>query len=115
MQRSFNRASAFGRRSTSFGGSNRRPIGRSGGRGFQGQHINVARFVKKAVITEQVEVFVPEHKFADFNVDARLKANITRKGYTEPTPIQDKTIPHICVVPTLSVLPIPVPVKLPRS
>ncbi|MEK7217784.1 MAG: DEAD/DEAH box helicase [Patescibacteria group bacterium] len=95
MQRSFNRASAFGRRSTSFGGSNRRPIGRSGGRGFQGQHINVARFVKKAVITEQVEVFVPEHKFADFNVDARLKANITRKGYTEPTPIQDKTIPHI--------------------
>ena len=95
MQRSFNRASAFGRRPSSFGGNNRRPAGRSGGRGFQGQHIDVARFVKKAVITEQVEIFVPEHKFADFNVDARLKANITKKGYVEPTPIQDKTIPHI--------------------
>ena len=95
MQRSFNRASAFGRRPTSFGGGNRRPVSRSGSRGFQGQRIDVARFVKKAVITEQVEVFVPEHKFADFNIDSRLKANITRKGYTEPTPIQDKTIPHI--------------------
>jgi len=98
MQRSFNRASAFGRRPSSFGGHSsgtRRPASRSGGRGFQGQHIDVSRFVNKAVITEQVEVFVPEHKFADFNVDARLKANITRKGYVEPTPIQDKAIPHI--------------------
>ena len=28
-------------------------------------------------------------------MDTRLKTNITRKGYVEPTPIQDKTIPHI--------------------
>src|SRR3989338_1490715 len=98
MQRSFNRASAFGRRPTSFGGSSsgtRRPARQSGGRGFQGQHIDITRFVKKAVITEQAEVFVPEHKFADFNIDARLKSSITHKGYAEPTPIQDKTIPHI--------------------
>lgn len=98
MQRSFNRASVFSRRSSSFGGSNsgtRRPARQSGGRGFQGQRIDVSRFVSKAVITEQVEVFVPKHKFADFGVDARLKANITRKGYVEPTPIQDKAIPHI--------------------
>ncbi len=96
MQRSFNRASAFGRRPSSFGGHKpgSRPV-RSNRGGFQGQRIDPTRFVKKAVITEQVEVFVPEHKFADFNVDARLKTNITRKGYTEPTPIQDKTIPHI--------------------
>lgn len=96
MNRSFNRASAFGRRPSSFGGrrTNSRPVRPTRG-GFKGQHIDVARFVKKAVITEQVEVFEPEHKFADFNVDARLKTNITRKGYTDPTPIQDKTIPHI--------------------
>ncbi|MDP4001429.1 MAG: DEAD/DEAH box helicase [bacterium] len=96
MQRSFNRASAFGRRPSSFGSRKpgSRPVRSSRG-GFQGQRIDPTRFVKKAVITEQVEVFVPEHKFADFNVDARLKTNITRKGYVEPTPIQDKTIPHI--------------------
>jgi len=96
MQRSFNRASAFSRRSTSFG--SRRAGGRSAHSnrgGFKGQHIDVARFVSKAVITEQIEVFVPEHKFADFDIDARLKSNIIRKGYVEPTPIQDKTIPHI--------------------
>ena len=96
MQRSFNRASAFGRRPSSFGSRKpgSRPVRSSRG-GFQGQRIDPTRFVKKAVITEQVEVFVPEHKFADFNVDTRLKTNITRKGYVEPTPIQDKTIPHI--------------------
>lgn len=93
--RSFNKAS-FSRRSGSFG--SRRPGGRpvrSSRGGFQGQHIDVARFVSKAIITEQVEVFVPEHKFADFGIDARLKTNITHKGYVEPTPIQDKAIPHI--------------------
>ena len=96
MQRSFNRASSFNRRPSSFGGANRRPAGRSGGRGgFQGQRIDTARFISKAVITEQVEVFVPEHKFADFLIDPRLKANIIRKGYVTPTPIQDKAIPHI--------------------
>ncbi|MDO8583550.1 MAG: DEAD/DEAH box helicase, partial [bacterium] len=71
-----------------------RPV-RSNRGGFQGQRIDPARFVKKAIITEQVEVFVPEHKFADFAVDTRLKANIIRKGYVDPTPIQDKAIPHI--------------------
>ncbi|MEK9158137.1 MAG: DEAD/DEAH box helicase, partial [Patescibacteria group bacterium] len=83
------------RRPSSFG--SRRPMGRStrGGRGFQGQRIDPARFVSKAVITEEVEVFTPEHKFEDFAVDARLKANIIKKGYTQPTPIQDKSIPHI--------------------
>jgi len=47
------------------------------------------------VITEQVEHFIPEHAFTDFAVDERLKANILIKGYGTPTPIQDKTIPHI--------------------
>jgi superfamily II DNA/RNA helicase len=96
MQRSFNRASSFHRRPGSFGGAQRRPAGRSGGRGgFQGQRIDASRFINKAVITEEVEHFVPEHKFEDFVIDARLKANIIKKGYVLPTPIQDKSIPHI--------------------
>ncbi len=72
--------------------------GRGGSRGPGGafsKHINPAKFINKAVITETVEKFVPEHAFIDFNVDVRLKANIVNKGYVTPTPIQDKVIPHI--------------------
>src|SRR5258708_6287364 len=55
MQRSFNRASAFYRRPTSFV---RRP-GRAK-RSGTGQYIDPSRFINKAVITEQVEHFVHE-------------------------------------------------------
>jgi ATP-dependent RNA helicase RhlE len=91
MQRSFNQASAFYRRPGSF--TRRRPVSR--GRGFKGQRIDVNRFINKAIVTEEVEHFVPEHAFTDFAVDQRLKQNIVKKGYLSPTPIQDKTIPHI--------------------
>ena len=56
---------------------------------------DISRFINKAVIIEEAPVFVPEHKFTDFALDARLKQNITAKGYSDPTPIQDRTIPHI--------------------
>jgi superfamily II DNA/RNA helicase len=74
----------------SFGGN------RGGGRrGPVDQRIDPARFVNKAVITETVEKFIPEHAFNDFEVDARIKANIAKHGFTAPTPIQDKAIPHV--------------------
>jgi ATP-dependent RNA helicase RhlE len=72
-----------------FGGSRSK-----GGRGF-GQYIDASKFINKAVITEEVEVFVPVNKFVDFQIDERLKKNITDKGYKLPTPIQDKSIPHV--------------------
>ncbi|MDQ3077144.1 MAG: DEAD/DEAH box helicase [bacterium] len=89
--RSFARPSVGGR---SF--SPRRSSG-GGGRGGNrfGQSINPAKFINKAVITEQVEHFVPEHMFADFAIDERIKKNLHAKGYVQPTPIQDKAIPHI--------------------
>ncbi|MDO8510460.1 MAG: DEAD/DEAH box helicase, partial [bacterium] len=46
-------------------------------------------------MTEQVLHFKPEHAFADFPINDSLKKNITAKGYSQPTPIQDKAIPHI--------------------
>lgn len=70
-----------------------KPNRRSGGRG--GERIDFARFVNKAVITEEVEHFVPEHNFTDFKIDERLKQTITAKGYKLPTPIQDRTITHV--------------------
>ncbi len=69
--------------------------GSRGGRGGFSQRIDISKFIKKAVITEQSEVFVPEHKFTDFMIDERLKKNILGRGYLVPTPIQDKIIPHI--------------------
>ena len=67
---------------------------RGGGRKF-GEFSDVSKFVNKAVITEVAPVFVPEHKFADFLIDERLKQNIITKGYITPTPIQDRAIPHV--------------------
>jgi len=71
--------------------------GQRGGQRHQikGQRIDVSRFINKAVITEKVEHFVPEHKFMDFKIHQQIKTNIAAKGYTMPTPIQDRTIPHI--------------------
>ena len=57
--------------------------------------MNPALFVHKVTVTEEVVAFKPEHSFADFAVDARLKQAVIAKGYTEPTPIQDRCIPHI--------------------
>jgi ATP-dependent RNA helicase RhlE len=85
----------------SFGGPSRRPFNkggnRGGGRKFGGtmSAFDPSRFINKAVITEQVEHFVPEHKFADFLIEEKLKANIIKKGYIDPTPIQDRSIPHV--------------------
>jgi len=42
-----------------------------------------------------MEKFVPEHAFANFQIDERLKHTIGEKGYITPTPIQDRAIPHI--------------------
>src|SRR3989344_2815140 len=71
--------------------------GRGGGRGRKGigQYIDPSKFVNKAVITEEMETFVPEHTFASFSINQDLKTNIVSRGYTTLTPIQDKVIPHI--------------------
>lgn len=39
--------------------------------------------------------FLPQHRFADFRFVAGLERNLTAKGYTTPTAIQDEAIPHI--------------------
>jgi superfamily II DNA/RNA helicase len=66
-----------------------------GGKFKQAVFNDISRFVHKAVITEAVEHFVPEHQFADFVIEDSLKKNIGAKGYVTPTPIQDRAIPHI--------------------
>src|SRR3989338_8874408 len=64
-------------------------------RGQPAPFSDISKFINKAVVTEVTEIFNPQNNFADFNIDARLKSNIIAKGYTLPTPIQDRAIPHI--------------------
>ena len=69
---------------------------RSGGRGGRKQpDYDVSLFVRKAIVTTEMEAFHPEHKFADFAIHPKLKENIAKKGYAHPTPIQDGAIPHV--------------------
>ncbi len=79
------------RSGNSFGSGGRRVQRRSS----TGNHIDSARFVNKVVMTEEIESFKPEHAFQDFKVEGIVKKSIANKGYTSPTPIQDRTIPHI--------------------
>ena len=64
-------------------------------RGQPAPFSDISKFINKAVVTEVAEIFNPQNNFADFAIDARLKSNIIAKGYTLPTPIQDRAIPHI--------------------
>ena len=59
--------SSSGRPSFSSGGR-RFPSGggfRTKNRGPKGENISHSRFINKATVTEEVENFIPEHKFAD--------------------------------------------------
>ncbi len=78
-------------------GNSHRSRGGGGGRSkFADKNFSdVSKFVNKVSITEEVDVFTPEHAFNDFPFMQRLKENVAAKGYTLPTPIQDKVIPHI--------------------
>jgi len=55
------------------------------------QTINPARFIKVASPSGDSS-YEPKHRFADFAMHPLLKSNVTNKGYTSPSEIQDKTI-----------------------
>ncbi len=80
---------------SSRGHAGRRNFGRGRGKGPKSQRINEALFINKASLSNATYEYVPENTFADFDIDARLKQNVARRGFTKPTSIQDKTIPHM--------------------
>lgn len=65
---------------------------RRNNRGKTGQYIDPKRFVAAASMLEE-EVYVPTNTFEDFDLIPRLKQNAATKGYVNPSPIQDQTIP----------------------
>ncbi len=57
--------------------------------------IRAASRVAVVDTSNQVVEPSPEHQFADFALSPALLGNITAKGYTMPTPIQDRAIPVV--------------------
>ncbi len=85
---SSSRSQSFGGRGRSFGG------GRSSGgkrRGPSKQYIHPSRFVKVAKPRDEAP-YVPTNSFADFALHEVLHANLEKKGFVTPTPIQDQSI-----------------------
>lgn len=60
---------------------------------------NIKRIDPKLFVNNAVEQEIREeptqHEFSDFLISDQLKENIENKGYSHPTPIQDKIIPLI--------------------
>jgi ATP-dependent RNA helicase RhlE len=50
--------------------------------------------VKKA-IPQAIEDYTPTKNFKEHGLDPKILTSLEIKGYTQPTPIQDKAIPHI--------------------
>ena len=57
--------------------------------------VEISRYVRKAVVRELSEDYIPKNQFSDLDVTPQLKKNILAHGYIQPTPIQDQAIPII--------------------
>ncbi len=51
--------------------------------------------MNKAEASAPAVAYVPTNTFADFKIEEKLKSNIISKGYVNPTPIQDQSIPVV--------------------
>ena len=56
--------------------------------------IDVRQLVKKAVVTTP-EVFTPSRSFNDMPLSNEMKASLSKKGYINPSQIQDETLEHL--------------------
>lgn len=60
-----------------------------------GKGIDINKFINKSVNTEEQKTYQPSNAFVDFPLKEDLMQRIKTRGYSMPTEIQDKTIPHI--------------------
>lgn len=50
--------------------------------------------VKKAILREDI-VYTPSRSFNEMPINEKIKTNVARKGFDEPTQIQDKTLEYL--------------------
>jgi superfamily II DNA/RNA helicase len=84
----------FGAR-TSFhsGGGSGRRSGGGRSKGPRKDYIHPSRFVKAAKPVTEETTFEAVNQFTDFGMHPMLLANLARKGFTQPSPVQDQAIP----------------------
>jgi len=64
-------------------------------RGFKKDYIDEKLFINKEAGVTEVDHYEAKHAFTDFGIADMLSANLTAKGLTTPSPIQDQSIPVI--------------------
>ncbi|MBC7943310.1 DEAD/DEAH box helicase [Candidatus Saccharibacteria bacterium] len=79
-----------GNRGGSYGGGRR-----GGSKGPAKKYIHPSKFINKAIAKAEEIAYVPTHKFIDFPFGSQLQHNIAKKGYENPSVIQDQAIPHV--------------------
>lgn len=68
---------------------------RGGSKGPAKKYIHPSKFINKATPKAEEVAYVPDNKFIDFPFGSQLQHNIAKKGYENPSVIQDQAIPHI--------------------
>jgi superfamily II DNA/RNA helicase len=91
---SFGRPSFGGRKNNSYNRGKPRRFGSSSRSGGE-KSIHPSRFICKADPIIESAPYIPTNKFEDFKINSTLKINISKKGYVDPTPIQDTAIPFV--------------------
>jgi superfamily II DNA/RNA helicase len=81
----------FSARTAYHSGPSRNSRGRS--KGPRKDYIHPSRFVKAATPVEEI-IYEVQNQFPDFGMHPMLLANLARKGFVKPSPIQDQSIPH---------------------
>ncbi len=84
------------RKRRSFHQGNNSNRGRNRDRG-RGTDVNIASFIQKAIRAAS-EATKPEEintTFHNYNLHPQIVDNLTKQGFSKPTPIQHQTIPHI--------------------
>lgn len=77
------------------GGSSRSSGGGRGKRGFRGSYIDERMFVNKGTKTTEMQDYEAKNAFADFAIADALATNLVKRGYINPSPIQDQAIPAV--------------------
>ncbi|MCB1217729.1 DEAD/DEAH box helicase [bacterium] len=58
--------------------------------------LDIIAFIRDNPVVHEIEdIFEPTHMFSDFGLSAKLLANVEKRGYEAPTPIQDLAIPSV--------------------
>lgn len=81
-------------RANSFGGR-RRSSGSGRGASKRSTATNPNRYVNKSADLPIEAAYEPTHTFSDFSLNAQIIERVTARGYTHPTPIQDRAIPVV--------------------